>query len=521
MNKITNFDDAVRDVQSSSTLAIMGVIGWAVPDKLIEALGNRFNASGYPRDLTVFAPVAVGDNAEIKGMDHIVRDGLTRRIIAGSYINPPDPKTGDRPQTMQMIKADKIEAYSFHIGVMAHWMREIARRGPGYLTEIGIGTYVDPDIEGGKLTPCTKQDLVRKVNFEGKEYLFFPRIDLDCAFIRATSSDQYGNLGFEDDPLTSMSLTMAMAVKASGGTVVAQVKKIVEPGERPAHMVKIPGAFVDKVVIDPDPWAVTNTKNADVFLGQKRIPPKEVPPLPLGVQKVIARRAAALIKRGEMTIYGFGASSSIPSVLAEAGAFDGAGIYDFPSTTEHGSYGGVVASGWQFSANLNPDSLIDGASQFDAIHAGICKTAALAFAQFDSAGNVNVSKFANANPGSGGFIDIATKAERLIFTGTFTTGGLKVEVGREGLKIIKEGKVSKFVCNVEQITYPLLRGVVERNQEAIIVTERAVFRVHADGLELCEIAPGIDIQRDVLDLMEFPPVRIADPLMKMAIELFS
>lgn len=520
MSKVTDFSDAIKLVKSSSTLAVLGVIGWAVPDKLLKALGDQFHATGYPRDLTIFSPVYAGDNANIKGIDHIILEGLARRIIIGNYINPPDPITGERPQTMQMIKANKVEAYSFHIGAIVQWMREIARRGPGYLTEIGIGTFVDPDFGGGKLTPRTKEDLVKKIKFQGKDHLFFPCINLDCAFIRATSSDQHGNLSFEDDPLTSSALVMAMAVKTCGGTVIAQVKNIVEVGSRPAHMVKVPGAFVDKVVVDPDQWMVTDIIQDQSFLGQNRISPSKLPPMLMGAQKVIARRAAQLIRKEELTIYGFGASSSIPSILAETGALDGQGIYEYPSTTEHGSYGGIVAGGWQFSANINPDSLIDGVSQFDAIHGGLCKTAALAFAQFDLTGNINVSKFANANPGSGGFIDIATNAQRLIFTGTFTTGGLKVKTSKEGLKIIQEGRVSKFVKSAEQITYPLLHGVIERDQKAIIVTERAVFNVVPDGLELCEIAPGIDLQRDILDLMEFPPVRIAEPLVLMATKLF-
>ena len=265
---------------------------------------------------------------------------------------------------------------------------------------------------------------------------------------------------------------------------------------------------------------VTGIHHDPRFLGQTRMDPRSVPPLPPGAPRVIARRAAEFINRRELTIYGFGVSSSIPTIFATEGRFDGDGIYDYPSTTEHGSYGGIVTSGWQFSANLNPDSLLDGVTQFDAIHAGLCRTAALAFAQFDADGNVNVSKFGSANPGSGGFIDIAHNARNLVFNGTFTTGGLKVDTSGGKLTILQEGKVCKFVQNVEQITYPLLVGIRERGQKAHVVTERAVFAVTAEGLELLEVAPGIDPRTQVLDLMGFAPARVPDTIPRMDSSLF-
>lgn len=515
MSKIVNFETAVANIPSGSTLAIVGVIGWTVPEKLLRALGQRYLDTGSPADLTLYVPCFGGDNAEIKGIDNLMHDGMTKRLITGSFINPPDPKTGERPRTMGQVKGDKIEAYTFHIGVMMHWLREIARRSPGYLTEVGIGTFVDPDLGGGKVTPRTTEDIVDKIDFRGKPHLFFPSINLDYGIVRATSADKHGNLSFEDDPLISSNLAIALAVKACGGKVIAQVKRVHEPGDHHAHLVKVPGVLVDEVVVDPDQMLVTGIRDDARFLGQTRMDPRELQPLKPGAPTVVARRSADLIKKNELTIYGFGASSSIPSIFATEGKFDGDGIYEYPATTEHGSYGGIVTSGWQFSANYNVDALIDGVTQFDAIHAGLCKTCALAFAQVDLGGNINVSKFGNANPGSGGFIDIAHNASHLIFNGTFTTGGLKVDATGGRLTILQEGKVSKFVQDVEQITYPLLTGVRERGQTAHIVTERAVFSVTPEGLELLEIAPGIDPKTQVLDLMGFAPVRVPDniPLM--------
>jgi propionate CoA-transferase len=520
MSKIVDFQTAVSAIPSGSTLAIVGVIGWTVPEKLLRALGERYLDSGSPGDLTLYVPCFGGDNGEIKGIDNLMHDGMTKRLITGSFINPPDPKTGERPRSMQQVKADKIEAYTFHIGVMMHWLREIARRSPGYLTEVGLGTFVDPDLGGGKVTPRTTEDIVEKIEFRGKPHLFFPSLQLDYGIIRATSADKHGNLCFEDDPLVSANLSIALAVKACGGKVVAQVKRIYEPGERHAHLVKVPGVLVDHVVVDPDQKLVTGIQDDPRFLGEKRLDPRELPPLTPGAPTIIARRSAELINKNELTIYGFGASSSIPTIFASEGRFDGEGIYDYPATTEHGSYGGIVTSGWQFSANYNPDALIDGVTQFDAIHAGLCKTCALAFAQFDASGNINVSKFGSANPGSGGFIDIAHNASHLIFNGTFTTGGLEVEAKDGRLTVLREGKVSKFVRDVEQVTYPLLTGVRDRGQTAHIVTERAVFAVSPEGLELKEIAPGIDPRSQVLDLMDFAPVRVPETIPLMKSELF-
>jgi propionate CoA-transferase len=237
--------------------------------------------------------------------------------------------------------------------------------------------------------------------------------------------------------------------------------------------------------------------------------------------KVIARRVAREVRPRELAIYGFGAATDVPLIMAEQGLFEGDGLLDYPATTEHGAYGGIVMPGWQFSANLNPDAIVDGLSQFDVIDGGLCKFAALSFAQYDARGVVNVSRFGAANPGAGGFIDIAENAERLVFAGTFTTGGLVADVRREGLRVVKEGPVRKFVQAVESITYRAGEAVADGRQDAMIVTERAVFRIKPDGLVLTEIAPGVDVRRDVLGQMDFPPARIAEPLAQMPADCFA
>ncbi|WP_245311079.1 hypothetical protein [Bradyrhizobium valentinum] len=277
--------------------------------------------------------------------------------------------------------------------------------------------------------------------------------------------------------------------------------------------------FVDSVVVDPSMMMTTDVKFEPAYFGGRRLPLSELPPIAMTVDKVVALRAAKEVRKRELSIFGFGAAADVPLVMAEQGIFEKDGLKNYWFTTEHGSYGGIVMSGWQFSANLNPDAIVDGIQQFDAIDGGACRFAALAFAQFDRFGLVNVSKFGAANPGAGGFIDIAENAQRLVFTGTFTTGGLEVAFAHGKLRIIKEGKVRKFVDRIEHITYSVLDGV-RRGQTARLITERAVFEVTTEGLILTEVAPGVDVRRDVLDQMEFAPSKVADDLKLMDEEFF-
>ncbi|KHK51120.1 propionate CoA-transferase [Ralstonia sp. A12] len=521
MSKICSAEEAVSLIRDGSSVASVGVIGWITPDSVLKALRNRFDTSGSPSNLSFYFPCGTGDAMGIRGMDWVAAPGLMKRIVSGSYVNPVDPKTGRRPELMRLIQENAIEAYSWPIGASMHWLREVARKGPGYLTRIGLGTYADPRQHGGKLTNRCSEDLIKLVEFEGEEYLFYPTRKLDVGIIRATSADEFGNLSFEGEALMSSSLAIALAVKACGGRVIAQVQRTTERRTRAVQEVKIPGVLVDHVVVDPQQMMVTDTSFDVAYLGGQVPDYGRLQPLPMAPDKVVARRAAREVPRKTVSIFGFGASSDAPLTMWEDGLFDDGRIDDYWMTTEHGTFGGLVMSGWQFSANLHPEALLDGLAQFDFINGGNCKFAALAFAQFDAQGNVNVSRFGSFNPGAGGFIDIAYNAQDLIFTGTFTTGGLVTDISSEGLRIVKEGRVRKFVPQAEQITYPVMKNVRERGQTAKIITERAVFEVHAHGLVLTEVAKGIDVRKDVLEQMEFQPKRIADVLKTMDADLFA
>jgi len=520
MTRILAAEDAVACIPDGATVASVGVIGWITPDRLLAALGARHARTGSPTGLTFFFPVGTGDAIGIKGMDHVARRGLMKRIVSGSYINPVDPRSGERPALMRLIRDNAVEAYSWPIGATMHWLREVARRSPGYLTRVGLGTYVDPLYGGGRFTACATEDLVHRVEVRGETMLFYPSWPIDVAFIRASSADRHGNLSFEDEPLVSSTPGLVLATKASGGRVIAQVRQIVADDARQASAVSIPGMFVDDIVVDPGMMAGTDTPSGAAYVGATRVPLSSLPRLPMTADKVIARRAAREVRRRELSIFGFGAAADIPLAMAEQGAFAD-GLADWWFTTEHGSYGGIVMPGWQFSANINPMAIIDGLYQFDAIDGGLCRFAALAFAEFDAEGVVNVSRFGSANPGAGGFTDIAENARRIVLTGTFTTGGLEVGFDGGRLRILREGRVRKFVRKAASITYRLLDGVRERGQRATIVTERAVFDVTPRGVVLTEIAPGIEIERDILAQMEFPPVSVATPPALMDAALFT
>ncbi|MCK1509367.1 CoA-transferase [Bradyrhizobium sp. 18] len=514
MSKIVDAATAVASIPDGSTVGCVGVIGWVTPDALLKALGDRFRKTTAPRDLTFYFPVGTGDAQGIKGMDHVAQEGLMKRIVSGSYINPTDPLTGKRPELMRLIRENKIEAYSWPLGATMHWLREVARRGPGYMTRIGLGTYIDPENGGGRFTARSREDLVRRIEFEGHQYLFYPTWKLDTVFVYASSADEEGNLSFENEALVSSNIALVLAAKAHGGRVIAQVRQAVPYGTRSASEVRIPGVFVDTVVVDSSMMMTTGVKFEPAYFSGKRLPLSHLPPITMSADKIIALRAAKEVRKRELSIFGFGVAADVPLVMAEQGTFENGVLKDYWFTTEHGSYGGIVMPGWQFSANLNPDAILDGIYQFDAIDGGLCGFAALAFAQFDRAGVVNVSKFGAANPGAGGFIDIAESAQRLVFAGTFTTGGLDVAFVDGKVRIVKEGKVRKFVEKAEHITYSVIGGV-KRGQSACVITERAVFEVTTNGLILTEVAPGIDVRRDVLDKMEFTPWKVADDLKLM------
>ena len=520
MGKLVSAREAVGIIKDGQTQAISGCLAWIAADELLRALRERFDATQSPRGITAVFPVGTGDGGQIDGMNRLAKEGLLKRLIAGSLLSSPNPTTKQRPEIARLVNENLIEAYAWPMGAMMHWLREVARRSPGYLTQVGFDTYADPVHGGTRLTACSPE-LVRRVDFDGRAYLYYPSCRVDVGLIRATSSDEDGNLSFEEEPILSAAPAIALAAKAGGGKVIAQVKYMVSRKRRKTQTVRVPGALVDYVVHVPEQPMGSGFFHDESYLGGVPYHRTQLPVIPEGLDKLIMRRLALDVSPGVVTIFGMGISTGVPLVMAELGLFDNGRLSNYSFTTEHGPYGGIVMPGRNFSANQYADALLDGLEQFDAIDGGVCHTALLSFGEFGSDGCVNVSRLGQKTAGAGGFIDIAHNATKLVLAGSFTAQGLEVGQGAGGLRILKEGRTRKFLKDVQHRTYPALTAVRERGQSIKLVTERAVFDLKDIGLVLTEIAPGIDVQRDILAHMEFAPAAIAEPLRKMDSTVFS
>ncbi|MFZ4615466.1 MAG: acyl CoA:acetate/3-ketoacid CoA transferase [Rectinemataceae bacterium] len=491
--KIMSAEEAVSVIRSGSVLATGGFIGSGFAEELAIALEKRFLESGEPQDLTLVYAAGQGD-AHDKGLNHFAHEGLVRRVIGGHW--------GLAPKLGRLALENKIEAYNLPQGCIAHLFRDIAGGRPGHFTRVGLKTFVDPREGGGKMNSRTVEDLVELVCFDGREYLRYKPFAIDAAIIRATSSDAAGNLSYEREALILENLAIAQAVHNSGGKVIAQVERIVERGSIHPRDVKVPGILVDRIVLSrPEHHLQTYSEAYNpAYSSEIRIPQASLAALPLDERKIIARRAALELGRGTIVNLGIGMPEGVSSVASEEGILD-----RFTLTVEPGPIGGIPASGLSFGASSNMECLLDQPSQFDFYDGGGLDVAFLGMAQVDGGGNLNVSKFGTKFAGAGGFVNISQNARKVVFLGTFTTGGLDVAVEDGSLRIVREGSTPKFVKAIEHRTFSG-EYAVESCQSVIYVTERAVFALSPEGLELLEIAPGIDLERDILDRMEFRPL---------------
>ncbi len=509
MTRVVSGDEAALAVGNGQTLTVCGVVGALCPASVLAAIGRRFEQTGEPRDLTLVFPVAVGDVWDLPGMDHLARDGMTRRMIGGSWVIGSNPQTGRRARATEMVLENRVEAYNWPIGALMHLHREIAGGRAGVITPIGLDTFVDPRHGGGKLNERTTEDLVELVELGGTEYLWYRPFPIDVAIIRGTTADIDGNLTLEHEGTFSGVLAQAMAAHNSGGVVIAQVARVAERGSLDPQRVRVPGELVDLVVVDPEQVQATGIIFDPTISGTTRAPLAVLRrPPPLDPNTVVARRALAELRRDQTVIIGFGAPAIVPQVVLEEGLEEAVRF-----TVEHGAVGGVPLGGFQFGSSANPEAIVDGAAHFDYIGGGGMDAACLAFAEADAEGNVNVSKLPGLIPGCGGFVDITHRVGRIVYCGLFTTGGLQAEVADGRLRIAREGKHVKFVRDLHHRTYSARRGL-GRGQRVTFVTERAVFELTTEGLILTELAEGIDLEDQVLALMQFRP-RLAQPLRRM------
>jgi acyl CoA:acetate/3-ketoacid CoA transferase len=514
MAKIVDAADAVAQIADRSVVSVACSSGVNLPESTLAALGSRFQAMGGPVDLTVVLPINAGDMFGLLGVDHLAAPGLVRRLIGGSFTS--GPSRLPVPAMRARIAAGDLEAYNLPSGWLYQLHREIAARRPGVFTDVGIGTFVDPRHGGGRMNAVTHEHLVHVVKFDGREWLHLPSFGVDWAIIRATTADERGNLSFEHEASTTGAYVQALAAHNSGGRVIAQVERIAAAGTLPPQTVRVPGVLVDYVVVDPAPQQATQTAFDPAISGEVRRPLASVSPVPFGPEKVIVRRAVQELRRGMTVNLGYGISALAPAVLLEEGQFG-----DVTFAIEQGAIGGLPLTDYQFGCAVNAEAFVSAADQFDFLQGGGCDAAMLSFLQVGPDGSVNVSLLADrphTTAGAGGFVDITAHTPNLIFSGYFTAGGLEVAVEDGRLHIKKEGRVRKFVEQVAQVTF---NGAVaaERGQSLTYVTERAVLRVIAGALTLVELAPGIDVQRDVLDQCD-AAVAVAPLLRTMDARLF-
>ncbi|RME53434.1 MAG: acyl CoA:acetate/3-ketoacid CoA transferase [Caldilineae bacterium] len=506
MSKVISAAEAVALIRDGDCVAVQGSGGGvAEPTALLRALGERYQAQAAPRALTLFHATGLGDQKEI-GLDYLAYPGLVKRDIAGHL--------GMAPKMAQLIRADQVESYNFPQGVLSHMYGAVASGKPGVITKVGLHTYVDPRLEGGKMNASATADLVRLLELDGEEWLYFPRIHMDVALVRGTTADLKGNISCEQEAALLEGLAIAQAVKACGGVVIAQVKRLAQPGSLHPQQVRIPGIFVDYVVVDEGQWQTVAGEYNPSFSGEIRIPLEELAPLPLDVRKVIARRAAQELFPGAVVNLGFGMPSGVASVAAEQGLLE-----QITFTVEQGLIGGLPAGGVIFGVAYNPEAMIGEDAQFAFYDGAGVDLAFLGMAQADRAGNINVSKVGSLLAGCGGFINITQNAKKVVFCGAFTAKGLDCQVEGGRLHIRREGAIRKFVEQVEQITFSGAYAR-QRGQPVLYVTERAVFELVPEGLLLREIAPGVDLHRDVLGQMDFTPL-LADDLRRMEAGLFG
>jgi propionate CoA-transferase len=495
--KVISVRDAIGRVKDGDTVLIGGSgAGHAVPQRFIDELAAVYEAEGRPRDLTTVRIVGIGDFAD-RGFSQLGLPGLMRRTI-GSNI-------GNEPRLGALVEADELESYSFPQGVLSQLIREIAAGRPGLVTQVGLGTYVDPRQTGGKQNARTTEDLVEVVTLRGKEWLLFHGFPIDVAVIRGTTADEDGNVTMEGEAVQGEMLAMAMAARNSGGIVIAQVKRLARRGSLPLRDVKVPAALVDHVFVDGDQWQTYITQDSPYYAGAMRKPVTDEPPLPLDVRKIIARRSLLEFPPGAICNLGFGISQLIGRVAWEEGITDRLVL-----TVEQGIFGGVPVAGNEGGAGFNYQAMIDQPYMFDFYDGGGLDIASLSFAEVDAEGNVNVHAFEGRVRGPGGFPNISARTRRINFVGTLTAQGLKLDISGDGVRVVDEGSLAKFVPKVREISFngQLAR---ERGQQVRYVTDRAVFALEDDGLMLVEVAPGIDVERDVLGRMGFRP-RIADDL---------
>ncbi|MCA3513935.1 MAG: acyl CoA:acetate/3-ketoacid CoA transferase [Rhodobacter sp.] len=514
MSKVKSAAGAARLVKDGAVVAVNSSSGLLCPDDVLKALGQRFLAEGAPRGLTTIHPIAAGDMFGTRGVDHIAHKGMITRIIGGSY--PSGPTNADPPLIWQRILAGDVAAWNVPSGIIFDMLREGAAKRPGVLTTVGMDTFVDPEQDGCAMNALARQSpLVRRVEFDGDTWLHFPALRPDVAIIRATTADENGNLTFEHEGATLGAMEMALSARNSGGIVIAQVKRIAAAGTFRPHDVRVPGILVDVIVEAPDQLQTTATPYDPAISGELFRPLHTFRMAEFNVGKVIARRVAKEMRPGWAVNIGFGISANVPRILLEEGHHG-----KVTWVIEQGAVGGVPLLDFKFGCAANAEAFVASPHQFIYFQAGGFDCSLLSFLEIDAEGSVNVSRL-SATPhrtaGAGGFVDITARARKIVFSGSFNAGA-KMHIGDGKLVIDAEGRIAKIVPRVDQVSFSGKRARMQ-GQDITYVTERCVLRLLEGGLMVTEIAPGLDLQRDVLD-QAATPLAVAKDLKTMDARLF-
>jgi propionate CoA-transferase len=505
--KFLSAECAAQLIKSGDTVAVSGNgAGMTSAEAILAAIERRFLETGEPRDLTLVHSLGLGDR-DRKGTNRFAHEGMLRRIIASHFTWS--------ARIQQLIRDEKIEAYCFPAGVVQHLLREIGAGRPGLITHSGLGTFVDPRQDAGRCNRRSTETLVELLHLDGRELLRYKPFKVDVAIVRGTYADARGNISPEEEAMDLDIHTMALAAHNSGGIVLAQVRQVLEPGGLRARSIRIPGIMVDAVVEDcrqelfygvPYDPTICGSRRAHLDRLSSEVPKKLE-------RRIIARRAAMELSRNASLNFGFGIPGGIFSVIAEQDIAD-----DLWMSVEQGAHNGRMLDDHLFGAARNPEVIVSSVEQFDYYSGGGIDQTFLGMGQADSRGNVNVSHLAGNLVGPGGFIEIAQNAKKVVFCGTFDAQGSEVAFEDGRLRIVKPGMTRKFVRAVERITFSADYARQNR-REVLYVTERCVFRLDPEGLQLIEIAPGIEIERDILPFMSFRPA-IRD-LRRMDISVFA
>lgn len=508
--KRISFEEAARLIPDNAVVTVSSSSGLGCPDLMLKAIGERFEATGHPRNLTTLHPIAAGDMSGIRGIDHIARKGLLGTVVAGSY--PSGPSSAEPPAIWQMVGNDEVVAYNVPSGIMFDMHREAAAKRPGVITKVGLDTFVDPDRQGCAMNPsAAARPIVSKIRFEGEDWLFFKPIVPHVAIIRATTADENGNLTYEHEGAYLGGFDQALAVRNNGGVVIAQVKRVTQAGSLRPHDVRVPGTFVDYIVVDPEQKQTTQTFHDPAISGEIFRPLDSFRLPEHTIQKVIARRVAQELQAGTAVNLGFGISANVPRILLEEGLHG-----EVTWVIEQGPVGGIPLLDFAFGCTSNADAYVPSPHQFTYFQGAGFDASLLSFLEIDQSGSVNVSRLSfrpHVTAGAGGFVDITCRARKIVFSGMFNAGAkLGLEDGR--LVIEKEGKLRKLVREVEHVTFSGRRAI-EQGQDVTYVTERCVMVLRPEGVVLTEIAPGVSVERDILAQSEFelavsPQLKVMD-----------